>query len=193
MPVDETQEHDQLNQDRCQTIPDFTEAWKRLYFESEEALARSVKEFIASQSFVSLLEQMGGCYLSAYKATSQNLDRFFANHPLPTKKDIARIAALVVSVEEKLDRFDSDLSAGMAVLTNNLIKLVESQLAFQNEMASIKENLQSIQNRLSLYESQHNAISPEAGKNPQDEITASKPNRNKKKADKEKPGGPKQP
>ena len=61
--------------------------------------------------------------MSFYKATNQNMDRFFANHPMPTKKDIARVCELVVAVEEKVDNLESDLSANMAGLASNLIRL----------------------------------------------------------------------
>ena len=81
-----------------------------MYFESEEALLQAVDEYVAGDSFTEILEQMGSQYLAMYKATNHNMDRFFDNHPLPTKKDLARVCELVITVEEKVDHLEDDIA-----------------------------------------------------------------------------------
>lgn len=135
-------------EEKKQEIPNLVEAWKKIYFESEDALARAIDDYVAGQSFTDFLEQMGSQYLSMYKSSTQNMDRFFANNPVPTKKDIARVAELVVSVEEKVDNFDSEISANMNTLAVNLIKLVDFQTVMKDELIALRQDIQSLQKHM---------------------------------------------
>lgn len=137
-------------ENKKQEIPNLAEAWKKIYFESEEALARAIDDYVAGQSFTDFLEQMGSQYLSLYKTTTQNMDRFFANHPMPTKKDIARVAELVVAVEEKVDDFDSEFSANMNTLAVNLIKLVDFQNVMKDELTALRQDVKSLQKQIMI-------------------------------------------
>jgi len=148
MTAEKTQKKSQAEEENKQAILKISEAWKKMYFESESALARSIDEYVAGQSFTDSLEQMGSQYLSMYKAANQNMDRFFANHPMPTKKDIARVCELVIAVEEKVDHLEGDLSANMAGLASSLIKLVDFQVVLKEEIMAIRGEVQSMQEQL---------------------------------------------
>lgn len=140
--------HDKINDERQKRILDFTEAWKKMYFESESTLAKAIDEYVAGDSFTSFLERMGAEYLSVYKTNNQNMERFFANSPVPTKKDIARVAELVVAVEEKMDDLDNQVAENLNSLANSVMKLVDFQMVLKNELSSVRQDIQMLQKQL---------------------------------------------
>ncbi|MEQ8235913.1 MAG: hypothetical protein ABRQ23_03960 [Syntrophomonadaceae bacterium] len=146
--AEESRKKTQGQEEMQKQMLDFTEAWKKLYFETESAFAKAVEEYVSTDSFSDILQDFGKQYLAMYKSTSQNIDRFFDNHPLPTKKDIARICELVVDVEEKVDQLESDFNTNMAGLASSLIRLVDFQVALKDEMLAIRKEMLSLQKNL---------------------------------------------
>lgn len=147
MPVDHEDKNKETgNEDK--RMPDAIQLLKNMYFQSEEAWTRAVKEFVGSQSFIPILEQISGQYLSLYKATSQNMDRYLANYPIATKKDIARIAELVVSVEDKVDNLESQMSDNISSLAASLIKLVDYQSSLKNELSGLRQDIRILQEKV---------------------------------------------
>lgn len=135
-------------EDKQKEILDFTEAWKKMYFDTETTLAKAVDEYVAGDSFTAFLEKMGAEYLSIYKTHNQNMERFFANSPVPTKKDVARIAELVINIEEKVDNLDMEVLAGLNSLAANIMRLVEFQAVMKDEIISLHKDVQAVQKQL---------------------------------------------
>jgi polyhydroxyalkanoic acid synthase PhaR subunit len=153
-----------LNQEELQKeVVKITEAWKKMYFDTEDALAKSVEKYVSSDSFTEFLEQLGKQYLTVYKASSQNVDRFFDNHPLPTKKDIARVCGLVVDVEEKVDQLENDINGNMAGLASSLIRLVDFQVILRDEMTSLRKDMHALQGQLQQIQVNVAALSKGSG------------------------------
>lgn len=148
MAAEENQKKSQTEEEKRKAMLNLAEAWKKMYFETEGSLSKSIDEYVAGDSFTELLEQMGSQYLAMYKATNQNMDRFFDNHPLPTKKDLARVCELVITVEEKVDSLESDIAANMAGLASSLIRLVDFQVVLKDEILAIRREVQSLQEQL---------------------------------------------
>ncbi len=153
MTAEEIRKKNKGGDDKQKEIPDFTAAWKKLYFDSEESLARAIDNYVSGQSFTDFLEQMGRQYLSCYKATSQNMDRFLANNPIPSKKDIARVAELVVAIEEKVDNLESDLSENLVAMAASVIKLVDYQAVLKDEILNLQKEVRALQTQI-------NSLSP---------------------------------
>ncbi|HWP98068.1 MAG TPA: hypothetical protein VN426_14580 [Syntrophomonadaceae bacterium] len=181
MPADNEHGNREKNEEE-RKIPDFAQVMKELYFQSEEAWTRAVKDFVGSQSFIPLLEQISGQYLSLHKATSQNMDKLLANYPIPTKKDIARVAELVVSVEDKVDQLETQISNNMNSLASSLIKLVEYQSTLKDEVQAIHQDV-----RLLLDKSDQTVgialltSTPAESEPPSSEVPERKPRGRKKK------------
>lgn len=148
MTAEESQKKTQGQEEMQKQMLDFAQAWKKMYFETESALAKAVEEYVSTDSFSEILQDFGKQYLAMYKSTSQNIDRFFDNHPLPTKKDIARICELVVDVEEKVDQLENDFNTNMAGLASSLIRLVDFQVALKDEMLAIRKEILALQKNL---------------------------------------------
>ncbi len=134
--------------DKQKEILDFAEAWKRMYFDTENNLAKAVDEYVAGDSFTAFLEKMGAEYLSLYKTSNQNVERFFANSPVPSKKDVARVAELVINIEEKVDNLDMGVSAGLNSLAASIMRLVDFQAVLKDEVISLRQDVQAVQKQL---------------------------------------------
>ena len=115
------------NKEEIIQYPDYYELWKKIYYKTEEACAISSKEFITSNMFVKMLDQIREQYLCNHKLTTQGFDKYFEMNPFASKKDVARVAELVIALEDKLDNFDMQFSDNMNSIANSLIKLVDFQ------------------------------------------------------------------
>ncbi len=147
MAADE-QGNKKAKEDKQKEILDFAEAWKKMYFETENNLAKAVDEYVAGDSFTAFLEKMGAEYLALYKTNNQNMERFFANSPVPTKKDVARVAELVINIEEKVDNLDMGVSVGLNSLAASIMKLVDFQAVLKDEVISLRQDVQAVQKQL---------------------------------------------
>lgn len=148
MATDKNREKESPKEDKQKQILDFAEAWKKMYFDSEATLAKAIDEYVAGDSFTSFLEKMGAEYLSFYKTNNQNMERFFANSPVPSKKDIARVAELVINIEEKVENLDMGMSAGFNSFAENMMRLVEFQAVLKDEIISLRQDVQALHKQL---------------------------------------------
>ena len=129
-------------------FPDLSELWKEIYFKNEEAMANAAKEVITTQTFTQMLNQMREQYLLHEKVTKQNLDKIIEKYPLPSKKDIARIAELIIALEDKVDNFDHLFVGNINAIANSMLKFVNFQEKFNNEISSLREDLSLLNTRL---------------------------------------------
>lgn len=129
-------------------VPDLLELWKKMYFKTEEACAGISKEFVASKTFVDMLDQARDQYLSYHKLSEQSLDQYYENCPVPSKKDIARVAELVIALEDKVDNLDIQLSDNVNIMAKSLIKLVDSQKSSKDEAVQLRQDIRSLHDKL---------------------------------------------
>jgi polyhydroxyalkanoic acid synthase PhaR subunit len=129
-------------------FPDFIELWKKVYFKTEESYANISKEFISSNSFVQMLDQIRDQYLSNYKLSTQNLDKYFEINPIASKKDIARVAELVIALEDKLDNLDFQFADNLNSMAKSHIKLADHQQSVKNELLLLKQDISVLNEKL---------------------------------------------
>lgn len=129
-------------------MPDFIELWKEMYFKNEDAWTQAIKEFITTQTFVSSLDQVKDQLLNYHKVSEQNLDNYYKMHPAPSKKDIARVAELVIGLEDKVDELDLQFSANVNRITVNLIKLVDFHANLKEEIKALQKDNRIMQKKL---------------------------------------------
>lgn len=114
-------------------FPDFPELWKELYFKTETAWADAFKDFVSTDTFVKMLDQNLTQHLSNEKINSQTIDKLFEFSAAPSKKDLARIAELVISVEEKVDNLDYQIVDNMNTMADSLLMM--SDLMEKNQQS----------------------------------------------------------
>ena len=129
-------------------MPDLTELWKELYFKNESDWSQTFKNFISTDTFVNLLDKTLEQYLAYTKVTNQQVDKYSEYSPIPSKNDLARVAELVISLEEKVDLMEFQLYDNFKSLAENLGKMASLQQKFSDELSSIKTELESINSKM---------------------------------------------
>lgn len=166
-------------------VPDMVGLWKEMYFAAEESWANTTKELITTQNFVNLLDRMRDQYLSYHKVTEQNLDKYFKVNPIPSKKDISRVAELVIGLEDKIDDLDSQFSENITSIASSLIKLVEFQTVAKEEMQMLRKEMQALDKRLnSLEKMVKSSVAPAKTSRAEKAAPAAKSSKSKKASEK---------
>ena len=138
------------SQDKSNNIqmPDFAEVWKEMYFNNENDWARTLKGFIATETFVSLLDKTLEQYLNYNKVSRQQMEKLAEKGINPTKKDIARVAELVISIEEKIDMIEFQTFENFRKITDSLLKMADYQGKIKEEITSLKQEMVMINSKL---------------------------------------------
>ena len=151
-----SQESDKVKNDI--QIPDLAELWKEMYFATEGDWAKTMKSFISTETFVAMLDKTLEQYLAMSKISRQQMDKISEKGIVPNKKDIARVAELVISLEEKIDMMEFQFFDNFNKMTDSVIKMVDFQNHFKQELSSLKTELQEINRNIeSLKPAQHSA------------------------------------
>ncbi|HAU30728.1 MAG TPA: hypothetical protein DCW46_00215 [Desulfotomaculum sp.] len=122
-------------------MPNLLEIWKKFYYMNESSMAEFLKYTISTDSFAGEINQFLGQYLDFEKMFRKSLDRYFETVQAPSKKDIARVAKLVIGVEDKLDGMEAGLERNLNRLVTNLMIIVDRMAA---EKEKKEENIPEI-------------------------------------------------
>lgn len=144
-------------------MPDFTEMWKEMYFKNEAAMSDAFREFISTQTFVGFINQALEQNLSYEKILRQSIDKYMEMSPVPSKKDISRVAELVISLEEKIDEMEYQFSQTMATMTDILGKMVDSQAKVKEEVNALGEHLNKVEKKMDTINRKLNTLNRETG------------------------------
>ncbi|SHG52971.1 polyhydroxyalkanoic acid synthase, PhaR subunit [Thermosyntropha lipolytica DSM 11003] len=145
-------------------MPDFSDVWKEMYFRMEEVWANAVKEVISTKTFVDYLDKVLEYNLNTEKLVRQSIDKYMEHAPVPSKKDVARVAELVISMEEKIDVLEFEFMRNLETMAESLLKMINLQEKMQTEIASLKEDIGFIKQRLETMEKKEEAkAEPEKG------------------------------
>src|SRR6266566_4707668 len=110
-----------------------TELRKQWYEAAIGAWAKAVGDIIGNEKFVENASQFIESYTSYYMATRRANEDYFRNLQLPTRSDLARVAEIIVALEEKVDRLDDaldDIEDGNSqVATKDVITELEGRLS----------------------------------------------------------------
>lgn len=128
--------------------PDFIELWKELYFKTESAWADALREFVGTKTFVKYLDTLLNQNLAGEKITRQYADRYFEIVPVVSKKDIARVAELVISLEEKIDTLEFELLGTFRSATDSLIKLAEYGKKNNEQIAELQQQITALDKKV---------------------------------------------
>jgi polyhydroxyalkanoic acid synthase PhaR subunit len=85
--------------------------FQRWYEANSEAWARAAEGMIGSEAFMQATSRFLDAYVSGYRAVRQASEHYLRNAQLPARADVARVAGLVVALEEKVDRIEEALEA----------------------------------------------------------------------------------
>jgi polyhydroxyalkanoic acid synthase PhaR subunit len=80
--------------------------FKQWYDATSETWSKAVGDIIGSDKFMQMASQFLESYTSFARTFHRASEEYFSNLQLPTRSDIARVAELVINVEEKVDQLD---------------------------------------------------------------------------------------
>jgi len=132
-------------------FPNPYEIWKKMYFAAEDALSATVRESIKTQSFARMIDAMLDNYLTFLKLYTETTNKWAEAFPFATKYDVARVAELVVGLEEKVDNIELNFLEQMSRLANSLGKIADQSqtlLAVRSNEETLQSAIANIENSL---------------------------------------------
>ena len=129
--------------------------FKQWYDATSETWSTVVGNIIGTEKFMEMSSEFLKSYASFYGTLRRVNEEYFRNLQLPTRTDIARVAELVVNLEDKVDRIDSamdDFDGG------------SGQLAANESVESLRRGVEALEKRLDRVESKLDALLAALGK-----------------------------
>jgi len=106
--------------------------FKQWYDATNEVWANAIGEVIGTEKFMEGISRFLESYTSFQRTFRRASEEYFRNLQLPTRSDVARVAELVITLEEKVDRIEDafeDFEDGYAHLaTSEAVAGLEEQL-----------------------------------------------------------------
>jgi len=121
--------------------------FRKWYDATSETWAKVVDDMLNSEKFIESASPFLEVYSTFVKSLRQANEEFFRNLQIPTRSDLARIAELVVTLEEKVDKIDDmveNLEDGYASMaTSQAIDGLQSRLSqVENKLDSLTASLE---------------------------------------------------
>jgi len=133
---------------------------KQWYDATNEIWSKVVGEVIGTEKFMDAASQFLESYSSFTRTFSRASEAYFSHLQLPTRSDIARVAELVINLEDKVDRLDNqfeDLEDGFKQMTtgeatsglSGRLERVESNVsALPAVVESLEKRLERVESKL---------------------------------------------
>jgi len=122
--------------------------FKEWYEKTSETWAKVVDEMLGSEKFIQSASPFLEVYATFTKTLRRANEEYFRNLQLPTRSDLARVAEMVVTLEEKVDKLDDAFESQQDGY---------AQLATGEAMSSLAERVGQVENKL-------DALSADLGK-----------------------------
>jgi polyhydroxyalkanoic acid synthase PhaR subunit len=122
---------------------DAWEAFRQWYDASSGTWAKAVDELVGSPAFAEAAGRFMEGYTSYARALRQTCEAYFSALQLPTRADIARVAGLVVSLEEKVDNIEQaqEESADSAMANTRALATAASVTALDARLSRLENKL----------------------------------------------------
>jgi polyhydroxyalkanoic acid synthase PhaR subunit len=123
---------------------------KQWYDTSSEKWSKASGDAIGTEQFVEAMSYILECYASFSRMFRQACEAYFSNLQLPTRSDIARLAGLVVNLEEKVDRIEDSLeyigNDSAQVIAGTSLQQLEARLGqVENKLEKVLAVLEKIE------------------------------------------------
>jgi len=125
--------------------------FKQWYDATNETWSTLVGNIIGSENFMEVSSEFLKSYASFYAALRRANEEYFRNLQLPTRSDIARVAELVVNLEDKVDHIDNIVEDFEDGAGSNLSQLPFVLQKLEN-VASLEQRVESLEKRLERVE-----------------------------------------
>jgi polyhydroxyalkanoic acid synthase PhaR subunit len=100
--------------------------WKKIYFSNEKVWTSALQDYIKTDVFANSIDLILNTYLQYLRFHKDLIDRITEESPLASKRDVARVAELVVSLETKVDNMELDVEDRLDSLDANVCSVKET-------------------------------------------------------------------
>jgi polyhydroxyalkanoic acid synthase PhaR subunit len=126
---------------------------KQWYDATNEAWANAIGKVIGTEKFMEGVSRYLESYTSFHRTFRRASEEYFRNLQLPTRSDVARVAELVITLEEKVDRIEDafeDFQDGYAHLaTSEAVAGLEEQLELEGKaVEGLAKRLDQLESKL---------------------------------------------
>lgn len=111
------------------TMLDPYKIWKKLYFNNEQVWTSAMRDFVNTDIFANSIDLILNSYLQYLRFQNEIVSRYMEESPLASKRDMARVAELVVSLENKVDGIELDVEDRLDCVDADLNILKENTTA----------------------------------------------------------------
>jgi len=108
------------------TMIDPYKLWKKIYFSNEKVWTSALQDYIKTDVFANSIDLILNTYLQYLRFHKDLIDRITEESPLASKRDVARVAELVVSLETKVDNMELDVEDRLDSLDANVCSVKET-------------------------------------------------------------------
>ncbi len=119
-----------------------------MYAKAEEAWEQALKEMITSQTFLQILNPIRDYQRASEIINQQSVDKYLGKYPLPSEKDITRVAELIISLESKVDDFGDYYSDHINSMAASLIKTAERQSKIMEETRELMNDVAELKHHV---------------------------------------------
>jgi polyhydroxyalkanoic acid synthase PhaR subunit len=116
--------------------------FRQWYEATSETWAKVVDDVIGSEKFIEAASPFLEVYANFAKALRSANEEYFSNLQLPTRSDMARVAGLVVTLEEKVDKVEDALE-NLAEARAGQVESLEGRLGrVENTLTALSASLE---------------------------------------------------
>lgn len=90
-----------------------------MYYANEEALTATIKQIVNTQGFAGYIDLVLNSYLQYLKMQNEISTRYMEKLPFSSKHDAARVAELIVALENKVDHLEEDFTTELEKISKN--------------------------------------------------------------------------
>jgi polyhydroxyalkanoic acid synthase PhaR subunit len=113
-------------------------SWKELYDRVESAWSGPIHEMLSSDQFAKAMGVTREQFLTGQKATKENLEAYWEQMRLPSKSDIARVASLVVGLENRLEAIEERVEAIASTLERAVAQLEKAAVRTPEPVVAVE-------------------------------------------------------
>ncbi len=84
--------------------------WEKVYFSMEDGLTKTIRDSVHTQGFANRIDLILNSYLQHLKYQKSMVATLMEDSPFSSKRDVDRVAELVVALENKIDGLENEFS-----------------------------------------------------------------------------------
>lgn len=148
--------------------------WEKFYYSIEDGLTKIIRDSVNTQGFANRIDFILNSYLQQLKFQKSVIDNFMEDSPFSSKRDVSRVAELIVAMENKIDNLENGLNDVLFEIEQNGDAEKQASSAESMDLEEIKDlvnpaltgiqdlgqRLQSLEKAVERLEARLNAVNP---------------------------------